>query len=293
MIYYTADSYKDYERLKEYEKDGKMYATVRTKCSRCTKGVYVTRVENGQPIPHPAYGGVCLKCGGTGYIQKEVRLYTEEEYAKNAAAAQKRAEKKKVERQKKMEEEFESKKAIWLEKNGFNDKMTTFVYFPDDSYQVKNELKNAGFQFSGQLLWHSPNIPAGYEEKVVEITLDMVADISAWGEGFYRAGCRDVVEDALSGARPLNNSEWIGEVGEKVKGLKVILKSTHSFETRYGYTRLLKFEDMKGNIICWFTSTYQPYEINDTVFITGTIKAQDEYKGVKQTTLTRCRLKEA
>ena len=70
----------EYDETKAYEKNGKMYVSARCKCDRCTKGVYITRVENGQLIPHPAFGGVCLKCGGSGFITKEVRLYTDKEF---------------------------------------------------------------------------------------------------------------------------------------------------------------------------------------------------------------------
>jgi len=78
MDYKTADTYKMWDRLTTpYTKDGKMYVTVQTKCDRCHNGVFVARVENDHIVPHPAYGGICLKCNGSGYIQKEVRAYTE------------------------------------------------------------------------------------------------------------------------------------------------------------------------------------------------------------------------
>ena len=85
MEYFTADSYKNWERIGEpfTNSKGKLYTKVKCKCDRCHKGVYVTRVENGVPVPHPAYGGVCLKCGGDGYLMEEVRLYTEKEYARS------------------------------------------------------------------------------------------------------------------------------------------------------------------------------------------------------------------
>lgn len=69
----VANSYVGYEydETKAYEKNGKMYVSARCKCDRCTKGVYVTRVENGQPIPHPAFSGICLKCGDLELLPKK------------------------------------------------------------------------------------------------------------------------------------------------------------------------------------------------------------------------------
>ena len=80
MEYALAPSYKDYETVgSPYFKNGKMYTKARTKCDRCMNGVYVCRVENGQPVPHPVADGVCFRCNGSGYISKDVRLNTVEE----------------------------------------------------------------------------------------------------------------------------------------------------------------------------------------------------------------------
>ena len=119
MEYFVAETYKNWERIGEpFEQKGKLFTKVKNKCDRCTKGVYVTRVENGQPIPHPAYGGVCLKCGGTGWLEKTVRLYTEKEYQANLRPAERREEERKAkleEYQAKLAAQADEKKAQWLE----------------------------------------------------------------------------------------------------------------------------------------------------------------------------------
>ena len=291
----VAKSYEGYEydETKAYEKNGKMYVSARCKCDRCTKGVYVTRVENGQPIPHPAFGGVCLKCGGSGVITKEVRLYTDKEFEQMEKANAKAAEKREAAREQKMKAEYANKRAKWLEENCFNENLTTFVYFPADSFEVKDNLKDAGFKFNRSLLWHIANIPEGYEDKVVEITLDQVAEIGAWGEGFYRPDARTFVDDMLKNCRPAeeSTSEWLFEEKERFYDYVVVLKSVRGMETRYGYTTLIKFEDEYGNILDWWTSTDVKAEIGDRVLLTGTVKSHNEYKGIKSTTVTRCRLK--
>lgn len=291
----VANSYVGYEydETKAYEKNGKMYVSARCKCDRCTKGVYVTRVENGQPVPHPAYGGVCLKCGGSGEIVKEIRLYTDKEFESMERANAKANEKKAAERERKMKAEYADKRAKWLEENCFNENLTTFVYFPADSFEVKDSLKDAGFRFSKNLLWHIANIPEGYEDKVVEITLDQVAEIGAWGEGFYRPDARAFVDDMLKNCRPVeeSTSEWLFEEKERFYDYAVILKSVRGMETRYGYTQLVKFEDANGNILQWWTAVEIKAEVGDQVLLTGSVKAHDEYKGVKSTTVTRCKIK--
>ena len=291
----VANSYVGYEydETKAYEKNGKMYISARCKCDRCTKGVYVTRVENGQPVPHPAFGGVCLKCGGSGVITKEVRLYTDKEFEQMEKASIKAAEKREAAREQKMKAEYANKRAKWLEENGFNENLTTFVYFPANSFEVKDNLKDAGFKFNRSLLWHIANIPEGYEDKVVEINLDQVAEIGAWGEGFYRPDARTFVDDILKNCRPIEDStsEWLFEEKERFYDYAVVLKSVRGMETRFGYTQLVKFEDANGNILQWWTAVEIKAEVGDHVLLTGTVKAHDEYKGIKSTTVTRCRLK--
>ena len=283
----------EYDETKAYEKNGKMYVSARCKCDRCTKGVYVTRVENGRPIPHPAFGGLCLKCGGSGFITKEVRLYTDKEFEQMEKASAKAAEKREAAREQKMKAEYANKRAKWLEENCFNENLTTFVYFPADSFEVKDSLKDAGFKFNRSLLWHIANIPEGYEDKVVEITLDKVAEIGAWGEGCYRPNARAFVDDILKNCRPIEDStsEWLFEEKERFYDYAVVLKSVRGMETRFGWTQLVKFEDANGNILQWWTAVEIKAEVGDQVLLTGTVKAHDEYKGVKSTTVTRCKIK--
>ena len=290
-----AKSYENYnfDETKAYNKGGKLYVHATCKCDRCTKGVYVCRVENGYPVPHPNAGGVCFKCGGTGFITKECRLYTDKEFEQMEKANIKAAEKREAAREQKMKAEYANKRAKWLEENCFNENLTTFVYFPSDSFEVKDSLKDAGFRFSKILLWHIANIPEGYEDKVVEITLDQVAEIGAWGEGFYRPDARTFVDDILKNCRPVeeSTSEWLFEEKERFYDYAVVLKSVRGMETRFGYTQLVKFEDNCGNILDWWTSTDIKAEVGDRVLLTGTVKSHNEYKGIKSTTVTRCRLK--
>ena len=284
----------EYDETKAYEKNGKMYVSARCKCDRCNgSGIAISHVCNGQPVPYVNDGGICYSCNGAGYFRKEIRLYTDKEFEQMEKASAKAAEKREAAREQKMKAEYANKRAKWLEENGFNENLTTFVYFPADSFEVKDSLKDAGFHFSKNLLWHIANIPEGYEDKVVEITLDQVAEIGAWGEGFYRPGARTFVDDILKNCRPIeeSTSEWLFEEKERFYDYAVVLKSVRGMETRFGWTQLVKFEDANGNILQWWTAVEIKAEVGDQVLLTGTVKAHDEYKGVKSTTVTRCKIK--
>jgi hypothetical protein len=74
--------------------------------------------------------------------------------------------------------------------------------------------------------------------------------------------------------------------------LKLIADIPYSAFNAFGeYTKhMIKFEDENGNILVWFTTTNPQKEIGSTITVTGTVKRHSEYKGTKQTELTRCKL---
>lgn len=75
-----------------------------------------------------------------------------------------------------------------------------------------------------------------------------------------------------------------------------------AYETQYGFGDIVKMRDESGNLFVWFTSSLtrcetvvngevvQPVQEGDWVNLRGTVKAHDEYRNEKQTTLTRCKL---
>ena len=84
-------------------------------------------------------------------------------------------------------------------------------------------------------------------------------------------------------------SEFIGEVKDKVSCSVKEFKCLTSWETQWGVTFLYEFVTEEGNILIWKTGKW----LNDEAEITtikGTIKAHNEFRGVKQTELTRCQV---
>lgn len=101
-------------------------------------------------------------------------------------------------------------------------------------------------------------------------------------------------------------SQYIGEIGERVKNVKVIYQKSFSFkvkafngfgmETRYIHL----FKDEAGNVIVWKTSNsigyfdekgyWAVYDEGSTLVLTGTVKNHTVYNGEKQTELQRCKI---
>ena len=287
--YFVADKYKNYERIGEPYKNAKgmLYTKVKCKCDRCHKGVYVTRVENGQPVPHPAFGGVCLKCGGIGFIYDDVRLYTEKEYNSMQDRKEKERIKKEQELEAKMQAEFANNKSKWLEENGFDAEEYTYVYFPNDSYDVKDQLKSDGFKFNPNLLWHRDN-PTDYEDKVIKVAAAAVVEFSAWGKGLFFSSAKDTVQTMIKEARPKVESEWAAAEKERVRNVKAVLDRVSGFSGAYGWTNVYRFLDEHNHIFVWFTSKDIGLNKGALINLTGTVKKLQEYDGEKQTVLTRC-----
>ena len=286
--YYVANSYKNYEYdvNKAYRnKAGKIAVKARCKCDRCVNGVYVSRIENGAPVPHPAYNGVCLACGGVGYITKEIRLYTKAEYEAMQRAKDKAAQK----REEKMLAGAEQKRNKWLADNGFDAEGYTYILVGLNSYAIKDELKEAGWKYNSFLRWHSAE--AGeYSENVVRVHWSEFYSTTAWGDMNPLPDAQKKADTLINGEKEPSISEWIGEVGEKIKDLSVVLKGVYGFQGRYGYSQVVKFEDECGNALTWFTAVNIPFEVGEKCKLSGTIKKHDQYKEEKTTILTRCKL---
>lgn len=59
----------------------------------------------------------------------------------------------------------------------------------------------------------------------------------------------------------------------------------------WGDTYLYKFLTADGNVFSWFSSP-RGLAQGDKVILTGTVKDHKEYKGIKETQLTRAKIEE-
>lgn len=84
-------------------------------------------------------------------------------------------------------------------------------------------------------------------------------------------------------------SEWIGQVGEKVEALGEVIFEKQ-LDSQWGTTHLIKVRTDDGNEVTWFASDVRPVDKGDRIIMKGTIKKLDTYQAVKQTILTRCKL---
>ena len=107
--------------------------------------------------------------------------------------------------------------------------------------------------------------------------------------------------------------EYYGNVGDKFE-LTLTFEKMFGFETQFGYQYIILFHDEENHLFKWSTSNgmykinlkgvkgkeideravfdgaYKEYEIGHKYLIKGTIKNHEEYRGAKQTVITRCKV---
>ena len=252
-------------------------------CDRCGgKGIFFIGVCNGVPVPSHVDEGVCFKCFGSGKMEKPevIKEYTPEYRAILDARAAKRQEKKLAEAQ----AEKAAKQAEWKQSKGFvNDRI--HVVGISNSFERKEEIKAAGGRFNEYVGWY---FSEPHEEfKTVELTTEECLYENRFCGLDWVAAWK--IREILKAKLPANPSRHLGQVGGKIE-VEATFKRTRWYDTQFGTTWIYTFEDNDGNCLVWKTSaSIEPRE-GDKVRIKGTVKEHDEYNGVKQTVLTRCKI---
>lgn len=91
-------------------------------------------------------------------------------------------------------------------------------------------------------------------------------------------------------------SQHVGAVGKRVE-MTLRLTFVTSWATDYGTTRLYSLEDADGNVVVWKTSSgalvtddWEHAKIGDSVVVRATVKRHGEYRGGKQTEVSRLKV---
>ena len=97
--------------------------------------------------------------------------------------------------------------------------------------------------------------------------------------------------DSFKAGRDHNEakSEYVGNVGDKISIDVIDFACVHSMETSFGTYRIYKFKDDKGNLYVWKTTSFVP-NCKGVHTVEGIVKEHSEYRGIKETILTRCKI---
>lgn len=276
---YVADSYDNYKPYGEpIEENGKLYQTMFTTCSRCGGTGWT---------PLPNY--TCFRCNGNKYETQKVRLYDAKEYntykKQSEAAAAKRKQQAEL-RHQKMKAEFKIK-------HGFNDNDFTYLYY-GDTYSIKDMLKENGAVFDYILGWHSPQQIdlTSAPSNVYSLTLafDTVYTLDEEVDAYcLLPDARETIEQITKIAdEEFSNSEYVGEEKQKIE-VNVTISSIAGYSNKFGDGHMYIFNS-NGNKLVWFTSSNPDINVDEEYTITATVKKHEEYKGTKQTIVTRVKV---
>lgn len=182
-------------------------------------------------------------------------------------------------------------KTEWLTVNGFSEYGVTYLVL-GNSYLIKDDLKEAGFKFSPLLRWHCGDcnfeLPEGCEYKELHYE-----DIFIWDEDshttFMKEGTREKI-DLIFNPIVESNSQFVGEIGERLRDIPMTVRNIGGFNSAYGYKWVYTFEDKNGNVYSWFTTSQQSISVGMDCIVTGTVKAHVEYRKVFTTQLNRCKI---
>lgn len=151
--------------------------------------------------------------------------------------------------------------------------------------EVDRNVATAALEYARESLGQNPDRNDYEHNLYVALTQSSVsrrtAGIVASAIPYYLRHVEQLVERQKSAS-----SQWVGKLNERSDFIVVPL-SVKQLDTQYGTSYLHRFITSDGNILTWFASTNPEVEIGKEYQITATVKKHDEYKGAKQTVVTR------
>jgi hypothetical protein len=206
----------------------------------------------GQSSAWARTGLVCYQCGGHGHLGTKVgKVYTAEKLAQLVAAQEKRDQESALKREAEAEKFRQARRKLQEEFNASHPGLIESMRSSNDSF-LQNLVE--AFDLNGTLT-----------EKQAEAAKAKVERLSS----------------ALVGVH-------VGTVGERLD-LTVTVTYAKASEGRFGYTTFITFVDANENRFVWKASGRFNYEPGQTVKGVATVKDHVEFKGHKQTALTRAK----
>lgn len=270
---YTCD-----KQIRTFDVKGKPYEEVWACCKRCG--------GTGHYSYNQLDGTKCYGCGGTGYQKIERRILTEKEKKERERANKRRKEKQERKRESNRKKDIEINNKKFLEINGFENTENIYLVLDENSYEIKEELKEKGAFWNRSLKsWCFRERIEGYQLLKVKYT-----DFISKGEyGVYTID-NDKLVKVLERK---NTSKYINaEIGERIE-LDIEVINIHGYSATIKYmnvwTNIVTMRDNEGNILIWKTQS-NSLSKGDKVKIKAIVKEFSEYEYKKQTILKNVRI---
>lgn len=83
------------------------------------------------------------------------------------------------------------------------------------------------------------------------------------------------------------SNEWLGQPKERLRGIIASIQRVRYREGDFGTSTIITLLTGSGDTITWFASSYIEAEQHDLWRLDGTVKKHEEYRGTRQTVITR------
>lgn len=190
--------------------------------------------------------------------------------------------------------DYSEQQMDWFRRNGFTSGGCTYIIMEEDTYSIKEDLKERGCVYNKLLGWHtgSPKdigskynyIPVAFDEIYKWISLPCQP---AFVE--EKEGANKYIEELRDKYLPTNGS-WIGCRNQRFYNMPVTLVEENTYKTMYGNSNMYKFKNEDGNALVWYTKLPINLKLRQFGLLTGTCKDYTKFKGQKITRVTRCKI---
>ncbi len=162
---------------------------------------------------------------------------------------------------------------------GFNLDSTELIKLSDDTkdWIKRNEASNQDYMHNLNVVFADPYI--SYKD----------LGIAASAVYSYLKDHKEITNRRNVNTINVSSSQHVGCVKDKITVDVASCSVAGVYSTIYGTTSIYRFVDIDGNVYVWHTSTYIEH-LNRVKSVSGTIKSHSEFKGEKQTVLTRCKI---
>ena len=205
--------------------------------------------------------------------EREVRWYSDHEYAKMYGSTEKKSETSFGKR-------LRSRKDTLGFENGY------ITIFKGDTYANLEWFQESIARYNKHFGWYiisTDSVPCDLPTGLTPVELkyeDVFVD-----ENILKSDSE--IENAVAALiYDASNSEYQGSIGERLD-LEITVVAAHSGENYFGKYTVHYMEDAAGNRYLWNTSA-KSWEVGDKRHIKGTVKEHKTMKNVKTTILTRC-----
>lgn len=118
------------------------------------------------------------------------------------------------------------------------------------------------------------------------VPVSILATLACVFKVYRTEKAKEVVKEELS------TSEYMGSIGERITFDCKSFQLVYFTQTQYGMLHIYRFIDTEDNVYIWKSSTLVEQDDTKTdCKVTGTVKAHEMFGDVKQTVLTRCKIK--